>query len=128
MPADVPELVQEREFLAEARSQLGRMRERVAALDGRYAGDPISADALEATLARRMKTSPTTPRSRSSSAASTSRRAPRSSIGRRHVSDADGEPMVVDWRAPVSTPFYRATPRSRWASRPDGATASPAAA
>jgi DNA helicase IV len=29
-------------------------------------------------------------------------------IGRRHVTDADGEPMVVDWRADVSVPFYRA--------------------
>ncbi|GAA3901463.1 AAA family ATPase [Streptomyces gulbargensis] len=30
-------------------------------------------------------------------------------IGRRHVHDADGEPMVIDWRAPVSQPFYRAS-------------------
>jgi DNA helicase IV len=30
-------------------------------------------------------------------------------IGRRHVHDADGRPVVVDWRAPVSTPFYRAS-------------------
>ncbi len=29
-------------------------------------------------------------------------------IGRRHVSDADGEPVVVDWRAEVATAFYRA--------------------
>ena len=28
---------------------------------------------------------------------------------------SDGEPMVIDWRAPVSLPFYRASPR-----RPDG--------
>ncbi|MCC9740865.1 AAA family ATPase [Streptomyces sp. MNU89] len=32
-------------------------------------------------------------------------------IGRRHVHDADGDPMVVDWRAPVSQPFYRASPK-----------------
>ncbi len=32
-------------------------------------------------------------------------------IGRRHVHDADGEPMVIDWRAPVSQPFYRASRR-----------------
>ncbi|MEW2219335.1 ATP-binding domain-containing protein [Streptomyces sp. NPDC006990] len=31
-------------------------------------------------------------------------------IGRRHVHDADGDPMVIDWRAPVSQPFYRASP------------------
>ena len=30
-------------------------------------------------------------------------------IGRRHVHDAEGDPMVVDWRAPVSQPFYRAS-------------------
>ncbi|CAM5571785.1 DNA helicase OS=Streptomyces fumanus OX=67302 GN=GCM10018772_30550 PE=4 SV=1 [Streptomyces fumanus] len=30
-------------------------------------------------------------------------------VGRRHVHDADGDPMVVDWRAPVSQPFYRAS-------------------
>ncbi|WP_405925031.1 HelD family protein [Streptomyces sp. NBC_00035] len=32
-------------------------------------------------------------------------------IGRRHVHDADGDPMVIDWRAPVSQPFYRASKR-----------------
>ncbi len=31
-------------------------------------------------------------------------------IGRRHVHDADGRPVVIDWRAPVSRPFYRASP------------------
>jgi DNA helicase IV len=30
-------------------------------------------------------------------------------VGRRHVDDPDGEPVVVDWRAPVAVPFYRAT-------------------
>ncbi|WTW96667.1 AAA family ATPase [Streptomycetaceae bacterium NBC_01309] len=30
-------------------------------------------------------------------------------IGRRHVHDEHGDPMVVDWRAPVSRSFYRAT-------------------
>ena len=30
-------------------------------------------------------------------------------VGRRHVEDDRGDPVVVDWRAPVSTPFYRAT-------------------
>ncbi len=31
-------------------------------------------------------------------------------IGRRHVHDQDGHPVVIDWRAPVSRPFYRASP------------------
>ena len=30
-------------------------------------------------------------------------------IGRRHVEDERGTPVVVDWRAEVATPFYRAT-------------------
>ena len=30
-------------------------------------------------------------------------------IGRLAVSDAEHEPLVVDWRAPVAEPFYRAT-------------------
>jgi len=30
-------------------------------------------------------------------------------VGRRHVEDSEGNPVVVDWRAPVSAPFYRAT-------------------
>jgi DNA helicase IV len=30
-------------------------------------------------------------------------------IGRRHVHDKDGTPVVLDWRAPVSRPFYRAS-------------------
>ncbi|MEU5403849.1 UvrD-helicase domain-containing protein [Streptomyces sp. NPDC005963] len=30
-------------------------------------------------------------------------------IGRRHVHDGEGDPMVVDWRAPVSQAFYRAS-------------------
>jgi DNA helicase IV len=30
-------------------------------------------------------------------------------IGRRHVEDAEARPVVVDWRAPISTAFYRAT-------------------
>ncbi|WP_234542484.1 HelD family protein [Streptomyces shenzhenensis] len=30
-------------------------------------------------------------------------------IGRRHVHDQDGDPMVIDWRAPVSQPFYQAS-------------------
>ena len=30
-------------------------------------------------------------------------------IGRRHIEDGDGGPVVVDWRAEVATPFYRAT-------------------
>src|SRR3954471_21494069 len=30
-------------------------------------------------------------------------------VGRRHVDDDRGDPVVVDWRAGVAVPFYRAT-------------------
>ena len=30
-------------------------------------------------------------------------------VGRRHIEDTDGVPLVVDWRAPVAIPYYRAT-------------------
>ncbi|KPC93023.1 ATPase AAA, partial [Streptomyces sp. NRRL F-6602] len=36
-------------------------------------------------------------------------RAERFYIGRRHVHDPAGDPMVIDWRAPVSQPFYQAS-------------------
>ena len=42
-------------------------------------------------------------------------------IGRRHVPDEAGDPVVVDWRAPISTAFYRASPRE-----PHGRRAAPA--
>jgi DNA helicase IV len=32
-------------------------------------------------------------------------------IGRRHVEDAAADPVVIDWRAPVAVPFYRARPK-----------------
>ncbi len=34
-------------------------------------------------------------------------------IGRRHVRDEDLNPVVIDWRAPIARPFYRATPADR---------------
>jgi DNA helicase IV len=30
-------------------------------------------------------------------------------VGRRHVTGEDGEPVVVDWRAPISEPYYQAS-------------------
>ena len=32
-------------------------------------------------------------------------------IGRRHVEDKKADPVVIDWRAPVAVPFYRASAR-----------------
>ena len=47
-------------------------------------------------------------------------------IGRLAISDADQEPLVVDWRAPVAEPFYRATGAHPWAW-PAAGTSSPRA-
>lgn len=38
-------------------------------------------------------------------------------IGRRHVRDEAGDPVVIDWRAPISRAFYRATPADRMGVR-----------
>ena len=48
-------------------------------------------------------------------------------VGRRHVHDDAGDPLVVDWRADVSRAFYRATRPSRWASRCAAGSATTAA-
>lgn len=34
-------------------------------------------------------------------------------IGRRHIRDSSGDPMVIDWRAPIARPFYRASTADR---------------
>jgi DNA helicase IV len=38
-------------------------------------------------------------------------------IGRRHIRDDVGDPVVIDWRAPIARPFYRATPTDRMGVR-----------
>ncbi|MEN8671760.1 AAA family ATPase [Nocardioides sp.] len=105
-----PELAAEREHLAESRRQLTRMRERTEQLgtDGGTAADWVSREVLESTLAERMRQladDPTVPLffGRLDSGEETFH------VGRRHISDPSGDPMVVDWRAPVSLPFYRAS-------------------
>jgi DNA helicase IV len=105
-----PELAAEREHLAESRRQLTRMRERTELLgaDGGSAADWVSREVLESTLAERMRQvadDPTVPLffGRLDSSDETFH------VGRRHISDPSGDPMVVDWRAPVSLPFYRAS-------------------
>ena len=106
-PPDV-ELRAEQEHLAESRRQLARMRERTAAMDAAAAGDWVSREYLESTFALRMKQladDPTIPLF----FGRLDYEAESFHIGRRHISDPTGEPMVIDWRAPVSLPFYRAS-------------------
>ncbi len=112
-PAD--ELAAERRHLAESRADLARMRARTAGLDRNAAGDWVSQQFLESALALRMKQledDPTVPLffgRLDYDARDADGRGERFHIGRRHVTDDDGEPMVIDWRADISRAFYRAS-------------------
>lgn len=112
-PDTDPELLAERAHLAESRRQLARMRERTASLDPGTAGDWVSREILESAFALRMKQladDPTVPLFFGRLDVRDGGHGPEVlHVGRRHVSDPGGEPMVVDWRAPVSLPFYRAS-------------------
>ena len=110
-----PDLAAERRHLSASREALSRMRDRTAGLDSSAAGDWVSQKYLESAIFRRMKAladDPTVPLffgrldyTESHDAA----RGERFYIGRRHVSDEVGDPMVVDWRARISRAFYRAS-------------------
>ncbi len=111
------ELGLERDHLTRSRADLARMRERTAALDSSAAGDWVSRRILESTMYARMKAledDPTVPLffGRLDYEPDHVERGASFHIGRRHVTDEDGEPMVVDWRAPISLPFYRASSRA----------------
>ncbi|MEV0806392.1 AAA family ATPase [Micromonospora sp. NPDC050200] len=129
------QLTAERAHLDTSRAALRRMRERAEALFAggeQVAGDPYAAEMLGRTLARRvaeLADDPTTPLffgrldfggtadSQHSGGTADSQHddadhAGRNyHVGRRHVTDELGEPLVLDWRAPVSRSFYRASAR-----------------
>ncbi|MBV9205314.1 MAG: AAA family ATPase [Actinobacteria bacterium] len=92
------------------------MREHVLSLEA-MGGDPVSEEYLKAELYHRaeaLKDLPDAPlffgRLDYGDAAGDDGVAGHSfHIGRRHVHDPDGTPVVIDWRAPVSRPFYRAS-------------------
>jgi DNA helicase IV len=120
IPADDP-LARERTHLAASRSALRAMREDVEALDiSDVTANWVNAAALAHQIEERIKAladlSDTplffgrldylhSPGAEQAEGAD----GERFYIGRRHVHDADGDPMVIDWRAPVSQPFYRAS-------------------
>lgn len=113
------ELRAEQAHLARARAELARMREHTLSLqaDG---GDAIAGEALSATLWRRAQALLDDPGTtlffgRIDAIGEEDGAGETLYIGRRHVTDQGGDPVVIDWRAEVATPFYRASP-----SRPMG--------
>jgi DNA helicase IV len=108
MPAS-DDLDAEQAHLQESRRQLRRMRERTAALDSSAAGDWVSREYLESTFAERMRQLADDPSIPLFFGRLDYGDDEDFHIGRRHITNDDGDPMVVDWRAPVSLPFYRAT-------------------
>jgi DNA helicase IV len=102
-----PELAAEQIYLDDAHDALSAMRSRAESLleDVRSAGNP-DLD-YQAALVHRVHVLAESPRP-----LLFGRIDPESGeswhIGRRHVEDQRGDPVVVDWRAPVSMPFYRA--------------------
>jgi DNA helicase IV len=130
MPIDLDaELDAERAHLAISRAALHAMRlhaEQLYASGASVAGDPFSAETLGVALARRvaeLADDPRTPlffgRLDVDGAAPADAQeelgdealAGRFHIGRRHVIDARGEPLVLDWRARASRAFYQASAR-----------------
>ena len=106
-------LAREQAHLDHARDELRRMREAADRLDASTAGDAYASELLGRVLARRVASLTDDPRTtlffgridvRTPDTVETFH------IGRRHVSDDSGDPVVVDWRAPISTAFYRASP------------------
>jgi DNA helicase IV len=118
----------EQAYLLESRKFLGLMRDDVLSLQA-LGGDPVSEEYLRATLFHRaeaLQDLPDTPlffgrldygapaeTSTAENSADETRADETSAesfhIGRRHVHDPAGTPVVIDWRAPVSRPFYQAS-------------------
>lgn len=113
MPSLDAELAAEQAHLERARAELARMREATEALDASKASDAVSGEVLGWVLARRIASLQDDPETTLFFGRIDTRSpgAPAEDfhIGRRHVTDAAGDPLVVDWRAPISTGFYRAS-------------------
>jgi DNA helicase IV len=106
------ELSGEQEYLAHARRSLEAMRRNVAGLKAQ-GGDKLAREILEANLAARLtalQDDPDVPLF----FGRIDFPGPRAEVfhlGRRHVQDTEGDPVVVDWRADIARPFYRASSR-----------------
>src|SRR5215472_12869320 len=114
MPADAgdddedPVIRAERAYLVEAREFLRQMRENVLAINP-MAGDRVSLEYLKADLYRRAESLRDLPDAPLFFGRLNYDEQGPFHIGRRHVHDQDGTPVVIDWRAPVSRAFYRAS-------------------
>ena len=108
----------ERQHLADSRAALQRMREHTAGLTAVGSGaNHVSTEHLKQVLYRRMKAledDPTVPLFFGRLDYDTTLGGELDEtlyIGRRHVTgEIGGEPMVIDWRAQMSLPFYQARP------------------
>jgi len=98
-----PDLLDERERLAFARSSRDRMIARLEAVDPDGAADEITKEYIEVTVAEALDDL------RGPGAGEFFGRIDEWYIGRRHIEDDRHDPVVVDWRAPIAAPFYRAT-------------------
>ncbi|MFG2111252.1 HelD family protein [Streptomyces sp. NPDC048718] len=109
-------LARERAHLAASRAALRAMREEAESLDIRdVTANWVNSLILTAQIEERIKAladlSDTPLFFGRLDYLHTTQEGQRFYIGRRHVHDAAGDPMVIDWRAPVSQPFYRASKR-----------------
>jgi len=106
-----PDLESEQAHVDRALACLEAMRAATARLvDGEFGGTEVDSAIVRAELETRLRSL-----SEQHGALTFGRidedNGPRHYIGRRHVKDRNDEPVVVDWRAPVAAPFYRATIR-----------------
>jgi DNA helicase IV len=85
------------------------MRDRTAAMDASAGADWVSREYLESTFALRMKQLADDPTIALFFGRVDYDFGEAFHIGRRYISDPAGEPLVIDWRAPMSLPFYRAS-------------------
>jgi DNA helicase IV len=115
VPIDLEsDLADERTHLAASRDALRHMRERAEAMFATGAdvsGDPFGAESLGRALARRIAELSDDPSAPLFFGRLNLQTNEQFHIGRRHVVDGRGEPMVLDWRAPLSRSFYRASVR-----------------
>jgi DNA helicase IV len=102
-----PELDAERAQLAHSRACRDGMIDRFGRLDPDASADAVTKEYIEVTVAEALEDL------RTPGAGDFFGRieepGDRWYIGRRHIENEDHDPVVVDWRAPIAAPFYRAT-------------------